>query len=190
MTLPHRLLPGEEVNFKVYYEPIREGAAGGRLVMTTDVYTGTTTELNFTGYRGAAPPCQLEVTPAMVDFGTVEPGKGAVLGVKVRNRGADLCPVKNIRLQDNGGGVFGMPGGELDGVIIWPGDWFSFMVSFLAPRSGGSFTGTLQVDQADPANPRVLVPLAANSQAACLVAAPRYVDWGVHVRPVRRPRAR
>ncbi len=189
LTLPHRLLPGEEVNFKVFFEPTRAGAAAGRLVMTTDVYSGTTTELNFTGTAQQHAPCQLDVTPAMVDFGTVIPGKGAVLGVKVQNRGSDLCPVKNIRLQDNGGGVFGMPGGELDGVIILPGDWFSFMVSFLAPPAGGSFTGTLQVDQADPANPRLLVPLVANSQAACLVAAPRYIDWGV-ARPACPPASR
>ena len=179
LKLPHRLLPGEEVNFKVFYEPMREGAAAGRLLMTTDVYSGNTTELDFTGLAEQHAPCQLVVTPTTVDFGTVVPGKGAVLGVKVSNLGTDLCPVKNIRLRDNGGGVFGMPGNELDGIIIYPGDWFSFMVSFQAPASGGSFTGMAQVEQADPANPVLLVPLVANSQAACLVASPRFVDWGV-----------
>ncbi|HEX8819675.1 MAG TPA: hypothetical protein VF794_07135, partial [Archangium sp.] len=179
LTLPHRLLPGEEVSFKVFYEPSRAGATAGRLVMTTDVYSGTTTELDFTGLAEQHAPCQLVVTPTTVDFGTVVPGKGAVLGVKVSNLGTDLCPVKNIRLRDNGGGVFGMPGNELDGIIIYPGDWFSFMVSFQAPASGGSFTGMAQVEQADPANPVLLVPLVANSQAACLVASPRFVDWGV-----------
>ena len=74
LTLPHRLLPGEEVNFKVFFEPTRAGAAAGRLVMTTDVYSGTTTELNFTGMAQQHAPCQLDVTPATVDFGTVVPG--------------------------------------------------------------------------------------------------------------------
>ncbi|MFE8597384.1 choice-of-anchor D domain-containing protein [Archangium violaceum] len=179
LTLPHRLLPGEEVNFKVFYEPMRVGAAAGRLVMTTDVYTGNTTELDFTGLGEPHLPCQLAVTPATVDFGTVEPGYGAVLGVKVANVGTDLCAVKNIRLSDDGGGVFSMPGGALDGVIIWPGDYFSYMVAFRAPASGGDFTGAVQFEPADPVTPVVSVPLMAHSQNACLVASPRFVDYGV-----------
>jgi hypothetical protein len=179
LTLPHRLLPGEEVNFKVFYEPMREGAAAGRLLMTTDVYTGSTTEMNFTGFAEPHLPCRLAVTPAEVDFGTVEPGYGAVLGVKVANTGTDLCAVKNIRLSDDGGGVFSLPGGALDGVIIYPGDYFSYMVAFRSPVTGGDFTGVVQFEPADPATPVVRVPLMAHSQNACLVASPRFVDYGV-----------
>lgn len=179
MALPHRLLPGEEVNLKVFYEPSREGAAAGRLVMNTDVYTGTQTELDFTGFAERHAPCQVSATPMAVDFGTVQPGYGAVLGIKVANNGADLCAVKNIRLRDDGGGVFNMPGGELDGVVMYPGDWFSFMVAFVAPAAGGDFTGAVQFEPADPANPLVLVPLTAHSQHPCLVASPRFVDYGL-----------
>ncbi|REG35848.1 flagellar associated PapD-like protein [Archangium gephyra] len=179
LTLPHRLLPGEEVHFKVFYEPMRAGAAAGRLLMTTDVYSGNTTELDFTGLAEPHLPCQLAVTPATVDFGTVEPGYGAVLGVKVANVGTDLCAVKNIRLSEDGGGVFSLPGGALDGVIIWPGDYFSYMVAFRAPVMGGDFTGAVQFEPADPATPVVSVPLVAHSQNACLVASPRFVDYGV-----------
>jgi hypothetical protein len=177
--LPHRLLPGEELSFKVFYEPTREGAAAGRLVMTTDLYSGNTTELDFTGLAERHAPCQLAVTPATVDFGTVESGSGAVLGVKVANVGADLCAVKNIRLHDDGGGVFSLPGGELDGLIIWPGDYFSFMVVFRSPAGGGDFTGAVRFESADPGHPLVLVPLTAHSRNACLVASPRFVDYGV-----------
>ena len=179
LTLPHRLLPGEEVNFKVFYEPMREGAAAGQLLMTTDVYTGSTTELVFRGFAEPHLPCKLAVTPAEVDFGTVEPGYGAVLGVKVANTGTDLCAVKNIRLSDDGGGVFSLPGGALDGVIIYPGDYFSYMVAFRSPVTGGDFTGVVQFEPADPATPVVQVPLMAHSQNACLVASPRFVDYGV-----------
>jgi hypothetical protein len=179
LALPRRLLPGEEVNFKVFYEPMREGAAAGRLLMTTDVYTGSTTEMNFTGFAEPHLPCRLAVTPAEVDFGTVEPGYGAVLGVKVANTGTDLCAVKNIRLSDDGGGVFSLPGGALDGVIIYPGDYFSYMVAFRSPVTGGDFTGVVQFEPADPATPVVRVPLLAHSQNACLVASPRFVDYGV-----------
>ncbi|MFP2924765.1 choice-of-anchor D domain-containing protein [Pyxidicoccus sp. 3LG] len=179
LAMPHTLLPGEEVNISVFYEPTRTGSATGALVMTTNAFSAARVQMDFRGEAEAHAPCNLVVTPQALDFGTVPPAQGAVLGVKLENRGTDLCPVKNIRLRDNGGGVFGLPGGELYGGIMYPGDWFSFQVSFLSPPGGGTFTGELQVEQMDPANPVILVPLAANSQAACLVASRRYLDWGV-----------
>jgi hypothetical protein len=179
LTLPYTLQPGQEVNIPVFYEPTRTGSASGALVMTTNAFSAATVQMDFRGEAEAHAPCNLVVTPLALDFGTVPPTQGAVLGVKLENRGTDLCPVKNIQLRDNGGGVFRMPGGALYGGIMYPGDWFSFQVSFVAPPSGGRFTGLLQVEQMDPANPVILVPLRANSQAACLVASRRYLDWGV-----------
>lgn len=179
LPLPHTLGPGEEVNFKVFYEPTREGAATGALVMATNAFNASSVRLDFLGMAQRHAPCELAITPMALNFGTVPPQRGAVLALKLENRGTDLCPVKNIRLRDDAGGVFRMPGGELDGVVMYPDDWFAFQVAFNAPASGGSFLGSVQIEQADPANPLVLVPLQAHSQAACLVPTPRYVDFGV-----------
>ncbi|MCP3142601.1 choice-of-anchor D domain-containing protein [Pyxidicoccus xibeiensis] len=179
LALPHTLQPGQEVNIAVFYEPTRTGAATGSLVMTTNAFSAATVQMDFRGQAEEHAPCNLSVTPLALDFGTVPPAQGAVLGVKLENRGTDLCPVKNIRLRDDGGGVFSLPGGELYGGIMYPGDWFSFLVGFQSPPAGGQFLGELQVEQMDPANPVILVPLKANSQAACLVASRRYLDWGV-----------
>ncbi|MET0401606.1 MAG: choice-of-anchor D domain-containing protein, partial [Cystobacter sp.] len=179
ITLPYRLQPGEEVNFKVFFEPTREGAAASQLVLRTDVYSGETTTLNFRGVGEPHGPCRIAITPTALDFGTVEPGRGAVLGVKVDNQADDLCAVKNIRMRDTGGGVFNLPGGELDGIVVYPGDSFSFMVAFASPLGGGDFTGAVQIEQWDPENPLVVVPLQAHTQNTCLVVSPRYVDYGV-----------
>lgn len=179
VTLPLLLMPGEEANIQVFFEPTRAGVSTGSLVLTSNAFNAARVQLEFRGRAEARAPCLLSITPEAVDFGTVPPSRGAVLGVKVENRGTDLCPVKNIRIVDDGGGVFRMPGGELAGGIMYPGDWFSFQVSFSAPAAGGSFTGTLQIEQADPVNPLILVPLRANSQRSCLVASPLYVDFGI-----------
>jgi hypothetical protein len=178
-TLPLTLAPGQETNATVYFEPTRDGGSTGALVMTTNAFNAARVQLDFKGSAQSHKPCMLVVTPGVVDFGTVPPRRGAVLGVKVENRGTDICPVKNIKLVDDGGGVFRMPGGELFGGIMYPGDWFSFQVSFAAPASGGSFLGSLQIEQADPTNPVVMVPLKAHSQRSCLVATPWYVEFGV-----------
>lgn len=179
LALPYTLPANGEVNLEVYFEPSREGTSSGALVMTTSAFSAATVQLDFFGSATAHAPCDLAVTPQAVDFGTIPPGRGAVLGVKVENKGTDLCPVKNIRVANDGGGVFRMPGGELFGGIIYPGDWFSFQVAFTAPFTGGSFAGEVQVEQHNPTVPVLRVPLQANSQQACLVASPWFVDFGV-----------
>jgi len=179
LPLPHTLGPGEELNLKVFYEPTREGPSTGALVLTTNAFNAASVRLDFRGQAQRHEPCQLAITPTAVNFGTVPPRRGAVLGVKVENRGRDLCAVKNVRMRDDGGGVFRLPGRELDGLIVYPGNWFSFQVAFNAPPAGGSFLGSVQLEQADPANPLLLVPLQAHSQDACLVPTPRYVDFGI-----------
>ncbi|WP_223634235.1 choice-of-anchor D domain-containing protein [Corallococcus sp. EGB] len=179
VALPFTLPANGELNLEIFYEPMREGSASGALVMTTSAFSAATVQLDFFGSAKAHAPCELTVTPELVDFGTIPPGRGAVLGVKLENKGADLCPVKNIRVANNGGGVFKMPGGELFGGIVYPGDWFSFQVAFQAPFTGGSFAGELQVEQYNPAMPVRQVPLLANSQQTCLVASPWYLDFGL-----------
>ncbi|MHA7632173.1 choice-of-anchor D domain-containing protein [Corallococcus sp. M7] len=179
VALPFTLPANGELNLEVFYEPMREGSASGALVMTTSAFSAATVQLDFFGSAKAHAPCDLTVTPELVDFGTIPPGRGAVLGVKLENKGADLCPVKNIRIANDGGGVFKMPGGELFGGIIYPGDWFSFQVAFQAPFTGGNWTGELQVEQYNPVTPVRQVPLMANSQATCLVASPWYLDFGL-----------
>ncbi|CAM4044123.1 choice-of-anchor D domain-containing protein [Corallococcus sp. ZKHCc1 1396] len=179
LATPYTLPPNGEVNLEVYYEPSREGSAAGSLVMTTNAFSAATVQLDFFGRARAHAPCDLVVTPQVLDYGTVPPGRGAVLGVKLENKGADLCPVKNIRVVNDGGGVFRMPGGDLFGGIIYPGDWFSFQVAFQAPFTGGDFAGELQVEQYNPTTPVLQVPLMAHSQTTCLVASPWYVDFGL-----------
>lgn len=176
---PLTLAPGAEANVKVFYEPTRAGAATGALILTTNAFNAARVQLDFKGTAEQHKPCRLTISPEAVDFGTVPPRNGRVLGIKVTNTGTDLCPVKNIRLQDSAGGVFYMPGGELDGGILYTDDWFSFQVAVLTPADGGDFVGTLQIEQADPAHPVILVPLKVHSQKSCLLPTPTNVDFGI-----------
>lgn len=187
--LPVTLASGQEVNLTLYFEPTRAGGATATFTLQDSVYPGQV-PLQLGGMAEDHLPCQLVVTPvAGLDFGTVPPGGGAVLGFKLKNVGSDLCPVKNIRLTDDGGGAYGLPGGEIAGVVMWPGDWFSFQVSFVAPPLSGEVQGNLRIEQGDPAQPFLDEPLTANAQESCLVATPRFVDFGVD-RPDCPPKPR
>lgn len=182
VTLPRTLNAGEELTFRVYYEPTVAGEHATTVGIRTNGFQGSVAKVDVSGSAFDHAPCRLAITPAAVDFGTVLPNHDAVLGVKVNNIGTDVCPVKNIEIADDGGGVFRMPGGDIPGVIVEAGYFFSFMVQFNAPQNGGTFSGTLKIEVSDPANPVIYVPLVAHSQESCVVAVPPYMDFGI-VRP-------
>lgn len=177
-TLPIRLAPGEEETVRVFYEPTGVGDAQAQVAIDTDAFQAPGTAVTILGSGRDHLPCQVEITPSLVDFGTLPPRNGAVLGIKVANVGTDVCPVKKLRFANDAGGVFFFPGRTVEGVKLGAGDAFSFMVAFKAPEGGGSFTGAVEMDVSDPAQPVRTVPLRAHAQASCLVATPRYLDFG------------
>ncbi len=181
--MPRTLGAGEELVVKVFYEPTRPGPASAVIDVHSTANAGTLVRATVAGRARLYPPCDLVFTPPAIDFGTVPPGRGAVLGVKLTNRGASLCAVKNIHLSDDAGGSFRLPGGGRDGHIFPAGGYGTIQVAFVAPEGeSGPFRGTLHVEAADPANPIRQVALTANVQGICLVPRPRYVEFGL-VRP-------
>lgn len=178
LTLPKTLNAGDEAKFKLYFEPNRPGGATTTLHVEAMSNALEHQTFAFGGVAQSHLPCNLAITPGAVDFGTLPPGQGAVLGVKVANIGTDLCPVKNVVLENDGGGVFSLPGGNIEGLVVEPGNSFSLMIAFKPPPGGGSFAGALHIEQENPAQPVVLVPITANSQQSCLVATPPFLDFG------------
>ena len=177
--LPVTLAAGEEVNLTVFYEPTSIGAHSGTLTLTSDAESAAEVYVALRGSARATAPCSLQVRPEALDFGTVLPGWGAALVVRFHNEGADVCPVKNLALTDDGDGNFILPGGPLAGILMGPGESFSVMVAFRAPESGGDFTGALGFEIVHPDAPARTVPLTAHAEESCLVAAPNFLDFGV-----------
>jgi len=177
-VFPRTLAAGESLQVKAFYEPTRAGDARTSLVISSTAYSAQNVTVPLSGRAEVFPPCRLEVSPPVVDFGNILPGRGAVLGAKVKNVGGDLCAVKNIRLSQDAGGAFRLPGGMLDGAVLWPGDAFAFQIAFVAPATGGEFTGLVAMEVADPARPVFELPLLASSEQSCIVPAPFFVDFG------------
>ncbi|MGA9526259.1 MAG: choice-of-anchor D domain-containing protein [Myxococcaceae bacterium] len=178
IALPVELSAGEGIDVKIFFEPTRLGPAFGAVGVRSTGFRGSIARVELTGLSQDHLPCALTVTPMLVDFGTVPPGNEGILGVRIQNTGPDLCPVKNIRIADDGGGVFRMPGGDLDGVVTVPGYGFSFMVAYDSPPTPGLRSGALQIELGDVVTPRMLIPLIGNSQDACVLASPSHLDFG------------
>ncbi|MFZ5471253.1 MAG: choice-of-anchor D domain-containing protein [Myxococcota bacterium] len=178
LALPITLLAGQQVAVKVFFEPTQaglwgavgsvRGGGGGRALVKVPLQ----------GTAQVHAPCEVRLTPGAVDFGTVPPSRGAVLGIKVENIGADLCAVKHVRLVDDAGGAFFLPGGVLEGLLLPPANAFTFQVAF-RPGTPGAYRGMVRLEPADPANPVREVPLSGNAEDSCLTAIPSYLDFGL-----------
>jgi hypothetical protein len=180
------LAPGQEARVKAFFEPTREGVAGARLHLRTNTQTSPDVFVTLRGNARASRSCSIALSPNALDFGTVTPGLAAQLGVKINNVGQDFCAVKNIRITNNAGGTFTMlPSDLIDGLVFSNelGNDFSFLKIIFTPPPGApersTYSGTLQIETADPANPVLTVPLSANVQSSCVTAAPPDWDLGL-----------
>jgi len=173
------IAPGNDfIELTVYFEPQDEGSHQATLTLiSSDPFTPERS-IVLTGRARASGPCiyELRPQPALV-FGNVPPGRGAVLGIYMRNPGRAECAVKNIHISKDAGGAFFMPGGPLTGGVLPYDTSFSTMVAFRPPAEG-SYEGELQMTVNNPSYPTVTLPLRGLSHATCLVAAPPYVDFG------------
>ncbi|HZH04697.1 MAG TPA: choice-of-anchor D domain-containing protein, partial [Myxococcaceae bacterium] len=183
LAVPQSFAAGAGTSFKVVYEPSAEGQADAVLSLRTVGGQDQTVTIPITGTARVYPACDLQVTPTAVDFGNVEPGETpGVLGVRIANRGRDLCAVKNIRIAESAGGAFFLPGGEIDGLVLGGADAFSVQVAYGPRTSASNVRGIFQVELSNPEDPVRQVPLTANATATCVDADPKFVDFGPALR--------
>jgi hypothetical protein len=173
------IAPGNDaLELTIYFEPKDAGSHQTTLTLiSSDPFTPERT-IVLTGRARASGPCVYELRPQpALDFGNIPPGRGAVLGIYMRNPGRAECAVKDIHISNNAGGAFFMPGGPLTGGVLPYDTSFSTQVAFRPPAEG-SYVGELKMTISNPDYPTVTLPLKGLSHATCLVAAPGYVDFG------------
>ncbi len=173
---PVTLTTGASVAIPVSFVPTASGDVVEQLQLVTSL-PGGTVNVQLQSTAAASAPCNLQVRPSALDFGTVLPGAQSLLGAKVLNAGADICVLQQLGLTDTGGNVFSLPAGSIVGLSMAPGEYFTSEVQFSAPPSPGSFRGELTVT--GTAQAPIAVPITAQVGNSCLSANPGYVDFGV-----------
>ncbi len=177
-ALPFALQAGAFVDIPVLFAPTSPGSFQGTLTIASSDAGAPLVQLPLSGGAQPALPCVVQVTPSRIDFGTVQPGRGAVLGFKVVNVGSDVCAIKDLAVSDDAGGLFSLVGTPAPGVELAPGDSFVREVSFAGAPSG-QHQGTVAFALTDPAQPLRQIPLSANVQGSCVDLVPRFLDWGL-----------
>jgi hypothetical protein len=175
---PFTLAAGGQVDLPVQFAPTRPGRVGAVVEIASNDGAAPVAQVALGGAAQLALPCELAVTPLALDFGTLPPGRGAVLGFRVENRGPDLCAVSGFEITDDAGGVFQLGGTPPPGIELRPGRWFVRHVAFLGAPAG-QYRGRLGFAVNDPARPRVEIPLSAAVQGSCLELVPGFLDWGL-----------
>lgn len=181
--VPIQVATGGSVDVPIWYEP-NEASIGnldeGIIAVTSN--DGSVAEVHVCA-RGTAsepPPCAgLEVTPAYVDFGSLDERRGAALSVKIRNVGANPCIIRDLRVQPGSDPVFWT--NEFDSYTVEPFGWFGWEVYFDPARAMaplGAYSGTLEFFAINQGGQQYEVPLMAQSANGCLVPEPNFVDFG------------
>ena len=176
VAYPVTLTQGASVTIPVSFVPTTSGDVVEQLQIVTSL-PGGTVNVQLQSTAAASAPCQLQVSPDALDFGTVVPGAQSLLGVKVLNAGPDVCVLTQLTLTDTGGNVFSLPAGSVIGLSMAPGDYFTSEVQLTAPATPGSFRGHLGVVGSGQAP--IDVPITAQVGSSCLTATPGYVDFGI-----------
>ena len=177
VVYPVTLTTGNSVSIPVAFVPDTSGDVVEQLQIVTSL-AGGTVNVQLQSTAAASAPCNLQVTPTAIDFGTVVPGSQSVLGAKVLNAGADVCLLQQLTLTDTGGNLFSLPAGSITVPLpMAPGEYFTFEVQFAAPNTPGTFRGAATVN--GTSQPPISLPTTAVVASSCLAANPGYVDFGI-----------
>lgn len=147
--LPRLLSPGDACDLEVNFTPGATGFVSHANELGHDATAGNwnyTLEGTGIGSGGG----QLDVSPALVDFGALAVGQvSAPTTVALSNLGgADL----DINSVDTPGAPFTVAGGSCAPVTLAPGESCELLYVF-EPTAIGTFAVTLSVDSSDPAGP-------------------------------------
>ena len=167
---------GESATVEVSFANSSAGFFGGQLTVIAEHDTAV---VALSGQVEDWPACDVEVVPAYLRFGTVEPGNSATLEFAIRNRRTDApCTVREIRLCEGTSPAITLGGGPYEDLVVPPAGELRLPVRFApGPDSAGGFEGCIEI----LLSPDRIVTIPFVEQGVpepCALIAPNDVDFG------------
>jgi uncharacterized repeat protein (TIGR01451 family) len=174
------IAPGASADIILQFIPLSVGEKKATLRIISDgahCWCGTLVSLKGTGTEPPEPAPEIEVTPASVDFGSVEVGETGNRDVTVENKGNAGLVIGTITIDDP---QFTIVSGNISGQTINPGDSETISLEF-SPSSVGPQAGTLRIPNNDTDENPVEVPLSGTGtpKAPEIEVTPASVDFGL-----------
>lgn len=138
LNLPATLSAGQSISFSVIFSPTTAGSVSGSLAIAS---TASNSTLNVSLSGTGLTPGQLAASPSSLSFGNVPAGTTTSLSETVLNSGGSPLTISQITPSGTG---FGVSGVTLP-LILGASQSATFSVSFAAPQSGKSMSGTLAI---------------------------------------------
>ncbi len=132
---------GDRRAFDVLFAPTGTGDRGAFLTVSSDDPDQPVGEIKATGFGVAAGRPRLGAR-AFVEFGTVQSGLPAQVGLEIRNAGNATLTVDTVQLDPAGSNRFALPGLPVLPLVIAPGDATVVQVQF-NPIANGPARGSV-----------------------------------------------
>ena len=169
----------------VTLKPQSLGAKEAELTIYSNDPVEPTIKVKITADAQMLPPCNLAVSPTMLNFGLVTPPDHKDLGVTIKNLGAnanETCFLTGLELSAGTDPAFTIVGGNIDEKEMQPQEVLTVVVrvSPTGPITGMTRTlsGQFKFNVADPMNPQRTVPIQASVGPVCLTVVPDSFNFG------------
>ena len=143
LTLPIVLTSGTRSELEVTFTPSAAGDRGAFITVSSDDPDHPSIEVKATGFGLPAGRPRLSAR-AFIEFGTVQTGSPAQLGLEIRNVGNGPLTIDTVALDAAGSNRFSLPGLPALPLVIAPGDAASVNVAF-DPNANGLVRGSIIV---------------------------------------------
>ncbi len=174
---PFNVVPGGSVSFPVTFTPVASGADSAVLRVTSTDPDAAQQFITLSGNGTSTTDCNINASPLLLAFGSVEIGTNKTLSVTVTNSGGSTCEIDNLTFLTNSPDFF------LDAptlpIPVPPGTSVVLNVTY-TPSGATGASGTLEIDNGDPAHRLILVSVTATGVAAtcALQIGPTSLDFG------------
>ncbi len=176
-STPFAINPGGQIEVAVAYTA---GTGAGPDTGTLEVEGGSSIlTVDLVGEALPTDACTVDIVPAFVNFGAVEPGSIGSRGVNVNNIGSDPCFVRGVRMKAGSDPAFQSTSSNFG--IILDGRSKTLSVAF-RPTAFGPVQGTLEIQLSDSLvggnSITVDVPLFGTGMDQGICVEPRHLPFG------------
>ncbi|MCC7386486.1 MAG: choice-of-anchor D domain-containing protein [Deltaproteobacteria bacterium] len=178
-TLPLNLDPGAAQTVDVRYRPVDAAADSDRVrVASTGLSAPGFVEV--VGNADLAPAPVIEVTPATLDFGSVEVGMSRPLIVRIVNIGTADLIITRVEVSP-AGAPYTLTNQPMPSEVFAPRDSRDVTVTYAPPAVGPTAAASVVISSSDPARPTVTVPLTGEGTTGAvpiIFVSPNPLDFG------------
>ena len=154
---------GQSCRFEVQFAPTGTSPETGLVVIPSNAYSASNTDVSVTG-TGQQAPAQVSLSASSESYGTVTTGQSSTETVTVTNSGQAPLAIGQAAITGADGGQFTIVSGQdnCSGQTVNGGDSCTIEVAF-SPTSAGAQSASLSVPSNDPDSPAT-VALSATGQ--------------------------